>query len=73
MDWFPVVMRYTGVGIAIYATARFQSDRPSLYVLAAGMMSGEYVFRWARSAVERRTEEEDIRPKGNGVGNGKGS
>lgn len=49
LDWFPVVMRYTGVGIAVFAAIRYEADRPSLYLLALGMMTGEYVANWAFS------------------------
>jgi hypothetical protein len=38
MAWFPVVVRYTGVGIALWETLGENLDRPSLLVLAAGMM-----------------------------------
>lgn len=35
---FPDIVRYVGLGIAVYETVIEKVDRPSLLILAAGMM-----------------------------------
>lgn len=47
--WWPTVIRYAGLGIVIYETIWDKVDRPSLLVLAAGMMGLKEVVKFAKN------------------------
>lgn len=42
---FPQVVRYVGLAIAIYETVVEHADRPSLLILAAGMMGLDSIIK----------------------------
>jgi hypothetical protein len=42
---FPVIVKYTGLAIAVWETAIDHVDRPSLLLLAAGMMGLDTVMK----------------------------
>jgi hypothetical protein len=56
---WPVVVRYTGLAIAIYETVVEKLDRPSLLILAAGMMGLQNVVEWQRAVRTKQTQEKD--------------
>lgn len=43
-DWFPTIVRYAGVALAIYTAIVHQFDRPSLAILAAGMIGFKTIW-----------------------------
>ena len=48
LKWFMLFMRVGGLVIALHAAFYEHFDRPSLYLLAGGMMGLEEVVKWAR-------------------------
>lgn len=60
LSWFPVLMRYAGLGIAIYVAVFQDFDRPSLLVLAAGMMGLQSVVEAQRKLADKKRDDKDV-------------
>lgn len=61
---WPKVVKIAGLAIAIWETVVDKTDRPSLLILAAGMMGLDYVRRAASSSGSRRDSEKNKTPNG---------